>query len=38
MPISNLASVLDVAFFPHWHAVLREWLRSEGCDFGEAPD
>lgn len=34
-PLSGLAQVLETAFFPQWHAALRSWLRSSGCDFTE---
>mmetsp|Transcript_60143 Transcript_60143/g.167812 ORF Transcript_60143/g.167812 Transcript_60143/m.167812 type:complete len:789 (+) Transcript_60143:114-2480(+) len=34
-PLSGLAQVLQAAFFPQWHAALREWLRAPGCDYRE---
>lgn len=34
-PPSGLAHILNVAFFPQWHAALRDWLKAPGCDFSE---
>jgi len=30
-----VARVLETAFFPQWHAALRQWLRSPDCSFNE---
>jgi len=35
VPASSLARVLHAAFFPHWHAALREWLRVPSCEYEE---
>lgn len=34
-PASGLAHILEVAFFPQWHAALSEWLRAPGCNYEE---
>jgi len=34
-PAASFAQILEIAFFPHWHAVLRDWLRMPNCDYEE---
>ena len=34
-PAVNISRVLESAFFPQWHAVLRRWLRDTKCEFSE---
>mmetsp|Transcript_24328 Transcript_24328/g.54166 ORF Transcript_24328/g.54166 Transcript_24328/m.54166 type:complete len:775 (+) Transcript_24328:32-2356(+) len=33
--LESVARVLETALFPPWHAALRSWLRTPGCDFEE---
>merc|ERR1712039_1004311 len=35
VPLAGVARVLDIAFFPKWHAAMREWLRDPDCDYGQ---
>jgi len=34
-PLENVSRVLESAFFPQWHAALRQWFRTSQCNFSE---